>query len=60
MGRKGVSKRKPKKSTQLSNPGIGGSSNNRPDDHSPVQALIKDKSNTFNPSAGSKKTQKKH
>lgn len=38
MGRKGVSKRKPKKSRLVPSTEIGGSSNNR----SPVQSLVKD------------------
>jgi len=61
MGRKGVSKRKPKKSGTSSNANISGSSTA----HSPVQSLMNDKgapSNRggVNPSAGSNKKQKKH
>jgi len=44
MGRKGVSKRKPKKSRLVPGTEIGGSSNNR----SPVQSLVKDKSVPLN------------
>ena len=56
MGRKGVSKRKPKKS--------GPFSNDRPGGPSPVQSLVKDKGapvtrDGMNPSAGSNKSQKK-
>ena len=56
MGRKGVSKRKPKKSGSVGRSG----------EHSPVQSLVKDKGAPFtrdgmNPSsAGSNKAQKKH
>ena len=65
MGRKGVSKRKPKKSGPFSNADISGSSNGRSGEHSPVQSLVKDKGSPFsrdgmNPSAGSNKSQKKH
>lgn len=64
MGRKGVSKRKPKKSRPFSNTDISGSSNTRAGEHSLVQTLVKDKSaplnnGRLNPSAGSNKTQKK-
>ena len=60
MGRKGVSKRKPKKSGPFSKADIGGSSNGR----SPVQSLVKEKGaplnrESINPSAGSNKTQKR-
>lgn len=61
MGRKGVSKRKPKKSRLVPGTDIGGSSNDR----SPVQSLVKDKSAPLNrdgmkkPSNGWNKTQKK-
>jgi hypothetical protein len=44
MGRKGVSKRKPKKSRLIPGTDIGGSSNNR----SPVQSLVSDKSAPLN------------
>ena len=61
MGRKGVSKRKPKKSRPFSSADINGSSDQR----SPVQSLVKDKGSLFNrdgmnPSAGSNTMQKKH
>jgi len=64
MGRKGVSKRKPKKSGPISNTNISGSSNGRSGERSPVQSMVKDQSasvnrNNTNPSAGSNKTQKK-
>lgn len=59
MGRKGVSKRKPKKSGSSSGANTSGSSNAR----SLVQSLVKDKgaplNKGMNPSAGSNKTQKK-
>lgn len=60
MGRKGASKRKPKKSKSFSNDNISGSSNVRSGEHSLVQALVKDKSAPLNrgstyPSAGSNK-----
>ncbi len=61
MGRKGVSKRKPKKSRLVPVTEIGGSSNNR----TPVQSLVKDKSVPLNrddmkkTSNGWNKTQKK-
>ena len=55
MGRKGVSKRKPKKSEAVSNTGNSGTSKLRSGNHSPVQSLVKDKDT----SAGSNKTQKK-
>jgi len=65
MGRKGVSKRKPKKSGPFSSANIGGSSNGRSGERSPVQTLVKDKGTSLtrdgmNPSAGSNKSQKKH
>jgi hypothetical protein len=61
MGRKGVSKRKPKKSRPFSSADSNGSSNQR----SPIQTLVKDKGSPFHrdgmdPSAGSNKIQKKH
>jgi hypothetical protein len=64
MGRKGVSKRKPKKSGPFSNAEINGSSSDHPGGRSPVQSLVKDKGAPFmrdgmNPSAGSNKSQKK-
>jgi hypothetical protein len=64
MGRKGVSKRKPKKSRPFSSADINGSSNGRSMERSSVQSLVKDKGaplngNGMNPSAGSNKTQKK-
>jgi hypothetical protein len=60
MGRKGVSKRKPKKSR--TNTGIGGSSNAHPGERSSVQSLVKDKGaprnrNDQNPSNESNKNQ---
>ena len=60
MGRKGVSKRKPKKSGPLSKADIGGSSSGR----SPVQSLVREMGaplnrEGINPSAGPNKTQKK-
>ena len=65
MGRKGVSKRKPKKSRPFSSADINGSSNSRSIERSSVQSLVKDKGVPFNkdgmnPSAGSNKTQRKH
>jgi hypothetical protein len=64
MGRKGVSKRKPKKSRPFSSADINGSSNNGSNQRSPVQSLVKDKGAPFNrdgmnPSTGSNK-QNKH
>ena len=65
MGRKGVSKRKPKKSGPISNTNISGSSNGRSGERPLVQSLVKDKSaplnnrDGMNPSAGSNKMQKK-
>jgi len=64
MGRKGVSKRKPKKSGTNSSIDIHGSSNVRSGERSPVQSMVKDKSapsnrDGMNQSAGSNK-QKKH
>ena len=43
MGRKGVSKRKPKRLGPSSNADTGGSSNVRSGDRSTVQSLVKDK-----------------
>ena len=66
MGRKGVSKRKPKKSSPFSNADISGPSNARSGEGSPVQSLVNDKGVPLNnrdgmhPSAGPNKTQKKH
>ena len=65
MGRKGVSKRKPKKSRPFSNADIGGSSNGRSAERSTVQTLVKDKGaplnrDNANPFARTNKTQKKH
>ena len=62
MGRKGVSKRKPKKSKSFSND--NGSSNTRPGQSSSVQSLVNDKDAPFNrvspnPSAGSNKKNRK-
>jgi hypothetical protein len=64
MGRKGVSKRKPKKSRPFSSADINGSSNSRAMERSSLQSLVKDKGSPLNrddrnPSAGSNKTQKK-
>jgi hypothetical protein len=64
MGRKGVSKRKPKQKGSSSGVAIGGSSKDRTGEHSLVQSLVKDKGTPFtrdgkNPSAGSNKGQKK-
>ena len=58
MGRKGVSKRKPKKSGPFSSANIGGSSNTRSSKQPSVQSLVKNNGNPFNrggmnPSAGS-------
>jgi hypothetical protein len=65
MGRKGVSKRKPKKSGPFSGVESSGSSKGRTGEHSIVQSLVKDKGTPFsrdgmNPLAGSNKSQKKH
>lgn len=64
MGRKGVSKRKPKKSGPNSGVGIGGSSNPRQGENSPVQLLVKDSGTGFNrgganPAAGWNKNVRK-
>ena len=65
MGRKGVSKRKPKKSGSFSNDNNNhGSSNRRPGESPSVQSLMKDKDaplnrGATNPSAGSNKKNKK-
>ena len=58
MGRKGVSKRKPKKSRPFSSANIGGASNTRSNEQPSVQSLVSNKGNSFNrgdmnPSAGS-------
>jgi hypothetical protein len=63
MGRKGVSKRKPKKSRPFSSADINGSSQSQAGTQTPVQSLVKDKGTPFHwdgkhPSTGSKKTQK--
>jgi hypothetical protein len=63
MGRKGVSKRKPKKNKSESNDKNNGSSNASAGKRSPVGALMDDKSAPLNrggsnPSTGSKKSQK--
>jgi hypothetical protein len=60
MGRKGVSKRKPKKSVPSSGADVKG----RSGEQSPVQSLMKDKGSPLNrdgmnPSTGSNKSQKK-
>jgi hypothetical protein len=62
MGRKGVSKRKPKKSESFSND--NGSSNKRPGESLSVQSLVKDKDAPVNrggtkPSTGSSKKNRK-
>jgi hypothetical protein len=62
MGRKGVSKRKPKKSEAFSKG--NGSSNTRPGQSPSVQSLLKDKDAPFNrattnPSTGSNKNNRK-
>jgi len=65
MGRKGVSKRKPKKSGSFSNDNNNhGSSNARPGQSPSVQSLSKDKDaplnrGVTNPSAGSNKKNRK-
>jgi hypothetical protein len=64
IGRKGVSKRKPKKSRPFSSTDINSSSHDRSNQRSPVQSLVKDKGaplnrDGMNPSAGSTKSQKK-
>ena len=64
MGRKGVSKRKPKKSRPFSSTDINSSSHDRSNQRSPVQSLVKDKGapwnrDGMNPFVGSNKTQKK-
>ena len=48
MGRKGVSKRKPKKSRPFSNADIGGSSNVRSNEGPVVQSLVNNNRNSFN------------
>jgi hypothetical protein len=65
MGRKGVSKRKPKtKSNPVSNNETNGSSNKRSGDSSPVQSLMKNTGSTLtragtNPTTGSSKKNRK-
>ena len=64
MGRKGVSKRKPKKTKPNSNVGISNYKDEKNSGSSPVQSLVNDKSAPLNrdaakPLAGSSKTQKK-
>ena len=64
MGRKGVSKRKPKQSKPFPSTDISGSSNMRSAEHSTVQSLVKDQGaplnrSGMNPAAGWNKTQKK-
>jgi len=65
MGRKGVSKRKPKKSNSGSNDNINhGSSNTHRGESPSVQLLVKEKSvplsrSDANPSAGSNKKNRK-
>jgi hypothetical protein len=65
MGRKGVSKQKPKKSRPFSSTDISGSFNDGSSERSSIQSLIKDKGAPFtkdgmNPFVGSNKRQKKH
>jgi hypothetical protein len=60
MGRKGVSKRKPKKDRPFSTGNIGGSSNTRSGEHAVVASLVRDTGAPLNrgganPSAGSNK-----
>ncbi|MBN1453610.1 MAG: hypothetical protein JW963_21520 [Anaerolineales bacterium] len=62
MGRKGVSKRKPKKNKSISND--NSSSNTRPGESSPVQSLVKNNEATLhrggtNSVAGSNKKNRK-
>ena len=64
MGRKGVSKRKPKKSRPFTNADIGGPSNTRSGERPLVQSLVQNNGNSLNrsgmnPSAGSNKKQRK-
>jgi hypothetical protein len=65
MGRKGVSKRKPKtKSKPVSNAETNGPSNKRSGDNSPVQSLVNNIRDTLTragtkPAAGSSKKNKK-
>lgn len=59
MGRKGVSKRKPKKTTPHLNKGASNFINDKDKGRSPVQSLVNDKSAPVNKGgAGSNKTQK--
>jgi hypothetical protein len=63
MGRKGVSKRKPKKDRPFSPADIGGAANTRSGDRSQVLSLVKDKGaplqrDVVQPAAGSKKNRK--
>jgi len=65
MGRKGVSKRKPKKTKLHSNVGSNDSKKVKNSGSSPVQSLVNDKSAPLNrdganPKAGSSKKKKKH
>lgn len=65
MGRKGVSKRKPKKSRPFSNADIGGSSNTRSSERPTVQSLVQNNGSSplnrggRNPSSGSNRNQRK-
>ncbi len=64
MGRKGVSKRKPKKSGPHSNANTGNTSNTRSGEHSTVASLMKDngaplKKGGMNPASGSDKNRNK-
>jgi hypothetical protein len=63
MGRKGVSKRKPKKDRPFSTGSIGGSSNTRTGEHSVVASLVRETGVPLNrggsnPSSGSNKKHK--
>ena len=65
MGRKGVSKRKPKKTRPFSSADIGGFTNNRSGELPPVSSQAKKSDVTIdrggaNPFAGSNQSQKKH
>ena len=62
MGRKGVSKRKPKKSNSAANGNNNNSANTRTDSGSSVQSLVKDKAAfdraAANPAAGANRKPK--
>ena len=64
MGRKGVSKRKPKKDRLQSNPNTGGTPRAGSGEHTVVASLVNDNSKPLNrggmnPSAGSNKNRNK-